>query len=144
MQYEDVLSQAPLLSQLSRKDLKRLARSVVERKYKKGETIVSQGDQAVAFYMLTKGKVAVVKGDGSKRSDRLNEMGAGGFFGEVALLDGAPRTASIKALEDSECLVLSRWDFIAELRTGHDMALAMLRVLSRRVRELDARLGERD
>jgi CRP-like cAMP-binding protein len=144
MPHEDVLAAAPIFSQVSRKDLSHLGRAVVERKFKKGETIVSQGEQAVAFFMLTKGRVAVVKGDGLRLSDKLNEIGAGGFFGEMALLDGAPRAASIKALEDTECLVLSRWDFVAELKTNATMAVAMLSVLTRRLRDLDARLGERD
>jgi CRP/FNR family transcriptional regulator, cyclic AMP receptor protein len=144
MPNEDVLAARPLFSQMSRKDLRRLGRAVVERKFKKGETIVNQGELAVAFFMLTKGRVAVVKGDGLKPSDNLNEIGAGGFFGEMALLDGAPRAASIKALEDTECLVLSRWDFVGELRTNASMAVAMLSVLTQRLRDLDARLGERD
>ena len=144
MPHEDVLALAPLFSRLSRKELGCLGRAVVERKFNKGETIVKEGDNAVAFFMLTKGRVAVVRGDGSKRSERLNEIGAGGFFGEMGLLDETPRSASVKALEDTECLVLSRWDFVAELRTNPHMAVAMLPVLSQRVRELNARLGERD
>jgi CRP-like cAMP-binding protein len=144
MPYEDVLAAAPLLSQLSRKELTRLGRAVVERKFAKGATIVREGEAAAAFFMLIKGRVAVVRGDGSKRSDKLNEIGVGGFFGEMSLLDGAPRAASIKALDDTECLVLSRWDFMAELRTTPEIAVAMLPILTQRVRDLDARLGERD
>ncbi len=144
MPYEDVLAAAPLFSQLSSNALKRLGRSVVERKFAKGETIVGEGESAAAFFMLTEGSVAVVRGDGSKRSDKLNEIGAGGFFGEMSLLDGAPRAASIKALVDSVCLVLSRWDFLAELRTTPEIAVAMLPILTQRIRDLDARLGERD
>lgn len=144
MPYEDVLAAVPLFSQLGRKDLSRLGRAVVERKFKKGETIVNEGEQSVAFFMLTTGRVAAVRGDGSKRSDKLNEIGAGGFFGEMGLIDGATRSASIKALEDTECLALSRWDFMAELHTNPQMAVAMLPVLTQRVRELNVRLGERD
>ncbi|MDP9237784.1 MAG: cyclic nucleotide-binding domain-containing protein [Chloroflexota bacterium] len=144
MPYEDVLGSAPLFSQLSRKSLTRLGRSAVERKFAKGETIVREGETAAAFFMLTKGRVAVVRGDGATRSDILNEINVGGFFGEMSLLDGAPRMASIKALDDTECLVLSRWDFLAELRTTPEIAVAMLPILTQRVRDLDARLGERD
>ena len=144
MPYEDVLAAAPLFSQLSSKALKRLGRSVVERKFAKGETIVREGESAAAFFMIIKGSVAVVRGDGSKRSDKLNEIAAGGFFGEMSLLDAAPRAASIKALEDAACLVLSRWDFMAELRTTPEIAIAMLPILTQRIRDLDVRLGERD
>jgi hypothetical protein len=75
MPYEDVLALAPLFSRLSRKELRCLGRAVVERKFKSGETIVKEGDNAVAFFMLTKGRVEVVRGLGSKRSERLNEIG---------------------------------------------------------------------
>lgn len=144
MPYEDALGAAPLFSQLSRKSLVRLGRAVVERKFATGEVIVREGEPAAAFFMITKGKVAVVRGEGVKRSDIFNEIGPGGFFGEMSLLDGAPRMASVKALADTECLVLSRWDFLAELRTTPEIAVAMLPILTQRVRDLDARLGERD
>ena len=142
--HEDIIASTPLFSQLSRNELSRLGKAAVERNFAKGETIVREGEQAAAFFMLTKGKVAVIRGDGSKRSDQLNEISAGGFFGEMSLLDGAPRVASIKAIEDAECLVLARWDFLAELRTTPSIAVAMLPILTQRLRELDIRLGERD
>jgi CRP/FNR family transcriptional regulator, cyclic AMP receptor protein len=142
--HEEIIAGAPLFAHLSRKELSRLGKAAVERSFAKGETIVREGEQAAAFFMLTKGKVAVVRGDGSRRSDQLNEIGVGGFFGEMSLLDGAPRVASIKAIEDTECLVLSRWDFLAELKTTPSIAVAMLPILTQRLRELDLRLGERD
>ena len=71
---------------------------------------------------------------------KLNDLGPGVFFGEMGLIDGAPRSATIQALEDTECLVLSRWDFIAELRTNPQMAVAILPVLSRRLREVEDKL----
>lgn len=142
MPHEDALAKVPLFSQLSRKELSRLGRAVVERKYKKGETIVKEGEQAVAFFMVTKGKVEVIGGAGTKKATKLNELSAGSFFGEMALLDGAPRNATVKALDDTECLVLSRWDFVAELRTNPHIAVGMLPILSRRLREADDRLRE--
>jgi len=143
MAHEDALASVPLFSQLSRKDLSRLGRAVVERKYKKGETIVKEGEQAVAFFMITKGRVEVTRtgGGGRKNGNKLAELGAGQVFGEMALLDGQPRDATVKALEDTECLVLSRWDFVAELRTNPHIAVGMLPILSRRLREANDRLG---
>ena len=89
MAHEDELAAAPLFSTLSRKDLTRLGRAVVERNYKKGETIVKEGEQAVAFFIITKGKTDVSAGPGAKKQ-KLNELGPGGVFGEMALLDGGP------------------------------------------------------
>jgi CRP/FNR family transcriptional regulator/CRP/FNR family cyclic AMP-dependent transcriptional regulator len=141
MAHEESLAAVPLFSQLTRKDLSRLGRAVVERKYKAGETIVKEGEQAVAFFMITKGKVEALAG-GAKKQTKLNELGPGQVFGEMALLDGMPRVATVKAMTDTECLVLSRWDFVAELRTNPHIAVAMLPILSKRLREADDRLRD--
>ncbi len=141
MAHEEALAAVPLFSQLSRKDLTRLGRSVVQRKYKKGETIVKQGESAVAFFVIVNGRVEVSQASGAK-SQKLAELGRGETFGDMALLDGGPRAATVKALEDTECLVLSRWDFVAELRTNPYVAVAMLPILSRRLREVEAKLAK--
>ncbi|MHB8376204.1 MAG: cyclic nucleotide-binding domain-containing protein [Dehalococcoidia bacterium] len=141
MSHEEALAAVPLFSQFTRKDLSRLARAVVERNYKKGETIVKEGEQAVAFFVIAKGKVEVTHASGS-RAQKLNDLGPGEAFGEMALLDGGPRAATVKALDETKCLVLSRWDFIAELRTNPHIAVAMLPILSRRLREVEAKLAK--
>ena len=139
MAHEEQLQSVPLFSQLSRKELSRLGRAVVERNYKKGETIVKEGEQAVAFFIVTSGKVDASAGQGAKKQ-KLSEFGPGGVFGEMALLDGGPRTATVRAVDDTTCLVLSRWDFVAELRTNPQIAVAMLPILSKRLRDMDAKL----
>ena len=139
MPHEEQLAAVDLFAQFTRKDLTRIGRTVVERKYKKGETIVKEGEQAVAFFVVSKGKVEVTKGSGAKKQ-KLAVLGPGSVFGETALLDGGPRTATVLAIDDSECLVLSRWDFVAELRTNPHMAVAMLPIVSKRLRKCDERL----
>lgn len=139
MAHEEQLAAVPLFSQLSRKDLARLGRAVVERSYKKGETIVKEGEQAVAFFIVINGKVEVTAGGGTKKQ-KFADMGPGGVFGDMALLDGGPRTATVRALEDTTCLVLSRWDFVAELRTNPQIAVGMLPILAKRLRDTDAKL----
>lgn len=141
MAHEEALAAVPLFSQLTRKDLSRLGRAVVERRYKKGETIVKEGEQAVAFFIIADGKVEVISGAGKKNPQKLNDLGKGQVFGEMALLDGMPRNATVVAASDATCLVLSRWDFVAELRTNPHIAVAMLPILSKRLREADERLA---
>jgi CRP-like cAMP-binding protein len=141
MAHEEELAAVPLFERLSRKDLSRLGRAVVERKYKKGETIVREGEQAVAFFIISKGKVEVLRGSGQKQT-KIADIGSGSYFGEMALLDGLPRDATIKAADETECLVLSRWDFVAELRTNPHIAVAMLPVLSKRLRDANDRRQE--
>lgn len=141
MNTEETLAQAPLFSQLSRRDLKRLARGTVSRQFQEGEVIVKEGEQAVSFYLIRSGRAEVVKGADAGSPKVLATLGPGDFFGEMALLDNYLRSASVRALKDTECLVLSRWDFMAELRTSPYIAVQMLPVLSRRLREADSKLG---
>jgi len=141
MNVEDILAQVPLFSQLSRRDLKRLAKGTVSREFSKGHVIVKEGDQALAFYLILSGRAEIVKGAGEPKPRVLNTLGPGDFFGEMALLDGYLRSASVRALEDTECLLLSRWDFMAELRTSPYIAVQMLPILSRRLRELESQLA---
>jgi CRP/FNR family cyclic AMP-dependent transcriptional regulator len=132
MAHEQELMKVWIFSKLDRSDLERIGKVVVARSYAKGEQIVGEGEQAVAFYVIVKGKVEVTKG-----GEVLNTLRAGDGFGEMALLDGFPRVASVKAAEDTECLVMTRWDFTAELRLNPTIALAMLPVMSKRIRELE-------
>jgi len=143
MALEDTLAGVPLFSQLKQSELKRLAKAMVQRRFPKDHVIVKEGDQAVAFYIIDSGQVEVFKGIGEERPQVLATLKSGDFFGEMALLDGYPRSASIRALEDSECLVLSRWDFLAEVRSSPDIAAGILPVLSQRLREADAELAQR-
>ena len=132
MPYEEMLASVPLFSRLEQDDLNRLGKAVVARTYKKGAEIVKEGEQAVAFYVIVSGKVQVTKG-----GTELATKGAGEPFGEMALLDGFPRSTSVIALEDTECLVMTRWDFTAELRTNPSIALSMLPELSKIIRRLE-------
>jgi len=138
MNTEDTLAQVPLFSQISRRDLKRLARGTVSRRFGKGDVIVKEGDQAIAFYMISSGRAEVLKGAKGSKPRVLSTLGPGEFFGEMALLDGYLRSASVRALENCDCLVLSRWDFLAELRSSPSIAVQMLPILSRRLRDAEA------
>ena len=68
-------------------------------------------------------------------------FGAGDFFGEMSLLDQAPRSATIRAIEQTQCLMLSSWDFKALLERYPSIAVKLLEVLSRRLRVADERIG---
>ena len=129
---EELLASVPLFSKVDKPDIERMARSVVPRSYKAGETIVKEGEQAVAFYIIASGRVVVRKGE-----TELNTLGPGEYFGDMALIDGYPRATSVVALEDTELLAMTRWDFTAELRTNPTIAVAMLPVLSKRIRKLE-------
>jgi CRP/FNR family transcriptional regulator len=132
MSYEEQLANVWIFSQLAKQDLARIAKVVVPRTYSPGEVIVEEGGQAVAFYVILKGKVEVTKGGKS-----LATLGDGEPFGEMALLDGYPRATSVVAVEETECLAMTRWDFNAELETNPTIAMTMLPILSKRIRKLE-------
>ncbi len=144
MSHDETLAKVPLFSELGRRDLRQLANMIVERHYKKGKAIIDEGEKAVAFFVLVEGKAEAVRGVATDHPHRLAEYSSGDFFGDMGLLDGEPRSATVRAIDDCTCLVLSRWDFVGELRSNPNMAVAMLPVLSRRIRELDERVDKLD
>ena len=141
MRIEDTLAQVPLFSELDRRALGRLAKGTVKRQFAAGDVIVKEGEQAVAFFYLLSGRVEVVKGAEGASPKVLRTMGPGDFFGEMALLDNYLRSATVRALEATECLQLWRWDFLYALRTNPQIAAEILPVLSRRLRETNAELA---
>jgi CRP-like cAMP-binding protein len=142
MSVEETLANVELFSQMPRKDLARLAKLAVAKHYKAGDTIVKEGELGVAFYVIGSGSVEVVKGAGTPGEIILAKNGPGetGFFGEMALFaDNQPRSATIRAAADCDLLVITKWDFNAELHTpGSKMAIALLPILAKRIRALNA------
>ncbi len=136
MAAEDTLKNVPLFQDLDKKSLDRIARSVRTRSFKAGDTIFKEGEEGVGFFMITHGKVDITRG-----GHELAVLGKDGFFGEMALLDNHRRSATVKAIEDTDCLAIMRSDFLAEIRNNPDLAVEMLAVMSRRVRELDEALS---
>jgi len=133
----DVLGNVELFEELDKEDLERLAKVTVTRDYKAGDVIVREGELGVAFYIVAQGKVEVVKGLDTAAETVVATMGPGQFFGEMALFDNQMRSASVRAVEDTECLVLTKWDFNAELKeTDGRIALTMLSLLARRIRAM--------
>jgi CRP/FNR family transcriptional regulator, cyclic AMP receptor protein len=136
MAVEDTLANVELFADLSKEDLARMARLTVVRDYKDGDVIVRENEAGVAFYVIAKGKVEVVKGLGSPDEQVIDTLGEEQFFGEMALFDNQVRSASVRASGDVQCLVLTKWDFNAELTQNSHIAVAMLAVLARRIRNM--------
>jgi CRP-like cAMP-binding protein len=128
------LTKVPLFSGLTDKQKKQLAKRFVSRQYKAGDVIVTQGKGGAGMFTITDGKAeAVIEAtDGTKTV--VNTFGPTDFFGEIALLDDGPRTASVVAVKDTDCLILSREDFIAVLKNDADMGVVIAQELARRFR----------
>ena len=142
MEREEILKNVPIFSGLDRRHLKNLSKLMVERRFGAGDVIMKEGDQAAGFFVITSGKVEVVRGAAGDRPEVLNTLGPGEFFGEMALFEGFPRSATVRVKEDAECLAMTRWDFRAELTSNAEIAFAVLETVVHRLRDADARLTE--
>ena len=140
MDKTELLSKVGLFSGLSKEDLDRLAEFCVELHFKKGETLIKQGDRGVGLYMITAGQVKIVKKTAGGNKLEVALHGPGDFFGEMAVLDDAPRSASVIAVVDTDCLFLSAWDFKARLKLHPEIALEILPVVVGRFRETNEKL----
>ena len=142
MSDSDILAQIWLFADLPRESLDKLAAFSFSKSYGPGEVIIEEGRTGNGVYAICSGQVEVVKGLNSENPQRLAVLGQGEVFGEMALLDEWPRSASVRTLEDTTCVGIDRWLFLAQLRKEPGVAIAMLQVLVRRLRETDARLAE--
>jgi CRP/FNR family transcriptional regulator, cyclic AMP receptor protein len=128
------LQKVPFFRGLKNRQLENLAKRMVVRDYKAGDVIVSQGQGGEGFFILTSGHAEANRRRADGESVVVNQFDPTDFFGELALLDDGPRTASIVATENTRCLVLVRWDFLAILREDAEMAVIILMELAHRFR----------
>ncbi len=115
-----------------------------ERHYIKDEVIFDEGEEGKALYIVADGEVLVCR-QGAPDSGRIATLGAGTFFGELALLDDAPRSAQVRAAKNSDLIVFFRDDFVSLLDTHSRIASKVARQLARhigaRMRELALKVG---
>ena len=137
----DVLRKVPLFATMREGDILAFAELVRERSFPKGSVIVFEDDPGDALYLVARGQVKVVLIGEDGREVILSVLGEGNFFGEMSLIDEKPRSATVIAMVDSIVLVLRREDFQSRLRTSPEIAIALLRELSRRLRRADEKIG---
>jgi len=130
------LHTVPLFQGLGERQLQRLAKRFKERTYAKGEAIVNQGTMGIGLFILESGRADVIYDAADGDRTVVYQLGSTDFFGELSLLDDAPRTASVVATEDAKCLVLAQLDFMDALREDADIPIVMLREMARRLRRI--------
>ena len=131
----DALARVSLFDGLSPAELEPLAGCVRERRYARNETIFFRGDPGDSLCIIESGtvKISVTSPEGKEMILAL--LGSGDFFGELALLDGKPRSADAIAVEPVRIALLQRADFLRTLETQPSIAIKLLAVLSHRVRQ---------
>ena len=130
-----VLRQVPLFAELSDRHLRKLGKLATVTSFSAYVPVVREGTRGDAFFVILDGRAVVVRRDGSKTT-----LSAGDYFGEMALLDRRPRSATVTAQTEITALRISASEFQALLRREPTIALALLRTLSSRVRELEQSL----
>jgi CRP/FNR family transcriptional regulator, cyclic AMP receptor protein len=125
----DQLSRVPLFSGCSRKDLQTIARVVKDIDHADGVVIAREGEPGVGLFVIVDGTAEVTIG-GSKKAT----LGPGDFFGEIALLDGGPRTATVTATSDIQMLGLTEWVFRGLMQEHPSIAVKTLQQMAARLR----------
>jgi CRP/FNR family cyclic AMP-dependent transcriptional regulator len=133
---KDLLGNIPLFAKLKDEELVELAALLKEERVESQQPVFWIGEEGSDFYIVQVGRVTVNYPDDTGREVTIAVLGPGDFFGEISLLDGGPRTATIRADGDVMLLSLSRHDFLEFLRKHPAAAIHILTVLGQRQREM--------
>jgi CRP/FNR family transcriptional regulator, cyclic AMP receptor protein len=125
----NLLSGVPLFSELSKKELSALARATKEVKHGEGDFLAREGDTGVGFFLIVDGTAKVLVGGRTRR-----RLGPGDYFGEIALLDERPRTATVVAETPVTMLGLTAWVFKGLVEQNPSIATKLLRTMADRLR----------
>jgi CRP/FNR family cyclic AMP-dependent transcriptional regulator len=132
-QLTDLLRTIPLFSSCSRSELNHIAAIVKEVEFPAGRTICKEGQSGVGLHVIVEGETKIQIGGRTRR-----RLGSGAFFGEIAVLDGGPRTATVIAETPVRTLSIPSWSFKATLKSQPSLALKMLEETCRRLRTADS------
>ncbi len=123
------LQRVPLFADMDRRQAEQIARLLKERPFKKGETVIMEGSGGAAFFLIESGEATV-----SRKGVHLATLGPGDHFGEVALIDGGPRSATVTAATDLVCYGLTFWEFRPLIERNGTIGWKILQALAKRLR----------
>jgi len=137
VQPHEIIKQIPIFKTLSDSDLNDLVSSLRLKSLKQGQTLFWKGDEGTALYIVKKGTIKIVLPSTEGDEIIVTMFSEGDFFGEMALLDGEPRSADAVAIEPSEVFILSRNNFLSFLQSNVNAIKSTLSLLSKRLRRTD-------
>lgn len=137
----EFLKRVSWFEDLDQRSLDAIANAAVEQTYQPGQLIMRQGDTGVGAFIIRSGRVEVVQ-DKDGHETTLVTLGPGDVVGEMALLDEFPRSASVRAVEATVALGIQRWHFRGILDSHPQLALALLPILTRRLRNAEGMLPQ--
>jgi CRP-like cAMP-binding protein len=123
-----LLKQVPLFADLDRRDLEQVAESLKERTFGAGETVATEGERGVGFFIIQEGEARV-----SIAGDERRRLGPGDYFGEIALIAETDRTATVSAETELRCLGMTFWDFRPLVESNGKIAWKLLQALAKQM-----------
>ncbi len=132
---QSFLSRVEIFANLGRRELKALAKSCTQSTYAEGDVLCRQGERGVAAFLIVSGRVQIEAELEDQRVAVVTELGQGAMVGELSIIDGAERVATVRAIEEVDALVLTQWSMMALLKTHPAIAVSMLPVIVQRFRE---------
>jgi len=136
-----VLKAVPLFASFPDEQLRLLTPVITRRSLPRSTTVMASGDPTDSLYIVLSGRLKVMMSDAEGKEVILSILGPGEFFGEMGLIDDAPRSASVVSIEPCELLSIAKRDFKKSLAENFEMAQAVMRGLVRRLREADRKIG---
>ena len=128
--FEDLLGGVPLFAKLSRRDLARLVKAGHDMAYPAGTALTSNDESGICFFVIAEGEARVeVKGKEVRR------LGPGDYFGEMALIDRSNSSATVTAVTEMRCFVMTQWHFRPFATEHPEVAWALLEAMVQRVRD---------
>ena len=140
----DFLSRVEMFAELRGRDLKALAKSCTESSYSDDDVLCRQGERGVAAFLIVSGRVRVENERKNGEVTTVAELGQGQFVGELSVIDGAERVATLRAMGDVEVLILTQWSMMALLKSRPSIAAAMLPIIVKRFRATAIELRRQD
>jgi CRP/FNR family transcriptional regulator, cyclic AMP receptor protein len=137
----ELLRRVPLFSELSTAELERVAQVGIPRSFPRETRIFHEGDPGDACYIVREGSARVTREHPDGRAITLATLGPGAIFGELAMLDGERRSASVEATENTELVALPASDVRKLIREHPEMAEKLVVALTRRLREANERIS---
>jgi CRP-like cAMP-binding protein len=138
----ELLERVPFVAALGASDREALAAAAKRRRFKRDEAIFDKDDPGESLFIIDKGSVRIYLPSPQGADLTLAMLGSGDFFGDMALLDGRPRSASAAALRETETVALDRADFTAVIRSRPEAAMAVLAAVAQRLRETNEMAGD--
>ncbi|MSP64308.1 MAG: Crp/Fnr family transcriptional regulator [Ignavibacteria bacterium] len=136
----EFLRYVPIFADLTDLELERITKLGSRKKFSKGGIILLEKESAASMFVIVTGKVKVVRMDEEGREVILSILGESDFFGEMAILDGQARSATVVALNKTEIFVIQRHDFLKLIHSHPIVGIALLRELTSRLRKADAQI----